>query len=165
MKPASPKHRLYMRVSLPLILVLACAIWLPSQSAASNQSDIASTAKTLSITESISAHLVSHLGANKLTERGRGSGSLSCPVTIAINISYTHANVTFECNANSGLISGKGETTFYASGGHAYFHGYLTVIHGTGRYAHSVGSRLYITGTARRNDYEVSATVTGSLSL
>lgn len=156
------------RVSRMLIALL-CSVALPvaiSPDASGQKLPSARATRATSVSDSISAHLVSHKGATILHESGRASGTLSCSsLTIQINISYTHAYVIFNCPTSSGDVSGQGETSFYASGGLAYFHGYLGVGRGTGRYARSGGSRLYIKGTLRRGNYAISASVTGSLRL
>lgn len=152
-----------------MLAVLVCSVaFLPVAASpdASGQKPPASAARAMSVSDSISTHLISHKGATILHESGRASGTLSCSsLTIQINISYTHAYIIFNCPTHSGDVSGQGETSFYASGGLAYFHGYLGIKHGTGRYARSGGGRLYIKGTLHRGNYAVSASVTGSLRL
>ncbi len=150
-----------------VLLLSAIAILVAGpQSALGSIRSPARSAGTLSVNDSISAHLVSHRGATVLHETGRASGALSCSsLTIQINISYTHANITFNCPTSSGDVSGQGETSFYASGSLAYFHGYLKIGHCTGRYARSGGGSLYIKGTLHRSNYAISAAVTGSLRL
>lgn len=156
------------RVPRPLV-VLLCAIAIlvaAPLSALGHARSVATSARTLSVNDSISAHLVSHSGATVLHESGRASGALSCSsLTIQINISYTHAYITFNCPTSTGDVSGQGETNFYASGSLAYFHGDLKIGRSTGRYERSGGSSLYIKGTLHRSNYAIGASVTGSLKL
>jgi hypothetical protein len=121
------------------------------------------TAASISVNESVTAKLVSHRGGTVLNERGQGSGSFSCPLTIEINISYTHAAIVFNCPTSRGDLAGRGETSYYASGSIARFNGTLTVTHGTGSYSHATPSNLHITGSLRRGSYALQATVSGSL--
>jgi hypothetical protein len=121
----------------------------------------AHTARTLSVHESIHAHLVSHRGTTVLNEQGRGSGTFSCPMVIDLKITYTQATVTFTCSTSKGSISGRGVTAYYAAGHTAHFSGAVAVTGGSGSYAHASGS-VHIAGTLTRGSYSLSATVTGS---
>lgn len=154
---------------IPVLLVLILALGgsaFVRRDASAHQLPVASVARTLSVRDTVSTHLIGHKGATVLHESGRAAGTLSCSsLTIQINISYTHAYITFSCPTSAGTVSGQGETSFYASGSLAYFHGYLRITHGTGRYSHSAGSNLYITGKLYRGSYAIGGTVSGSLRL
>lgn len=166
MADAFPGNRI-LRALVLVALLCAIAVLVDAPLSALGQApSVATSARTLTVTDSINTHLVTHRGANVLHESGRASGTLSCSsLTIQINISYTHAYVNFNCPTSSGTVSGQGETSFYASGNLAYFHGSLNVGHSTGRYARSGGSSLYIKGTLHRGNYAIGASVTGSLKL
>ena len=137
-------------------LILACLLASPPASVAQS----AHAARTLSVHESIQAHLVSHRGTTVLNEQGRGSGTFSCPMVIALKITYTQATVTFTCSTSKGAISGRGVTAYYAAGHTAHFSGAVAVTSGSGSYAHASGS-VHIAGTLTRGSYSLSATVTG----
>lgn len=111
------------------------------------------------VQESVSARLSDHHGATELIERGAAHGTLSCPLSITIKLSYTQAQITFDC----GTLEGRGSVAFYVSGQTGYFHGTLVVTRGRGHYRHSAGSRLSIAGTLHRGTYALSARVSGSL--
>ncbi len=115
------------------------------------------------VSESIAAKLVGHRNASLLSERGRGSGTFSCAVSTQIAITYRTAVVTFTCETSAGLISGRGQTSFYASGPFAHFSGALTIVQARGRYAHAQAVGLTIHGTLSRDDYTLSASVVGQL--
>jgi hypothetical protein len=150
------------RVCAALALTLLAAFGSMQGDAAAYLTPIA-TAASISVNESVTAKLVTHRGGTVLNERGQGSGSFSCPLTIEINISYTHAKIVFNCPTSRGDLAGRGETSYYASGSIARFNGTLTVTHGTGSYAHATPSNLGITGSLRRGSYALQATVSGSL--
>ncbi len=152
---------------IPVFVAILCAAGLSARaSAADRPLPIAGAARTLSVSDAITAHLVSHRGATVLNEDGQASGTLACSsLTIEITISYTTAAITFNCPTRYGDVSGHGETSFYASGSLAYFHGNVGVTHGTGQYARAGGSKLYLNGTMHRGSYSIKASVTGSLAL
>jgi hypothetical protein len=153
-----------------LLSGLTCCVFFAGATGASSLGavttpDTARAASTLTVHESVAASLVSHRGATALNERGHGSGTFNCPLTIAINITYTRASIAFNCPTSRGTISGHGETGFYASGPIAHFTGTLQITSGTGAYAHPRSSSLHIVGTLRRGSYSLQASVTGSLTL
>lgn len=151
---------------LSLLCVIACSTSTGLQDASARDVAKARPARSLSVNDSISTHLVSHSGATVLHESGNARGTLSCPsLTIQIKVAYTEAYINFTCTSSVGTLIGQGETGFYASGKLAHFNGYLRVSHGTGRYARSVNSRLSITGTLYRGSYAISGAVKGPLSL
>jgi len=120
-------------------------------------------ARRLSVHENVTAHLVSHRGTRVLNESGTGSGTVRCSVTTELVTSYTNAIVTFTCNTRSGSLTGRGNTSFYASGAFAYFKGPLAIIRGSGTYRHASARTLSINGSLRREGYALSAVVSGEL--
>jgi hypothetical protein len=119
--------------------------------------------REVAVHETVAARLVNHRGATYLNERGQGSGTFQCPLTIQISITYTRASITFNCATQTGKVGGGGETAFYASGHTAHFNGTLHITHGSGSYAHASAENLHITGTLRRGSYALAATVTGTM--
>jgi hypothetical protein len=93
------------------------------------------------------------------------AGTYSCPLTININIAYTQATITFVCRASGGTFSGRGTTSYYASGHLAHFEGALSVTSGSGKFAHVSSQGLQITGTLVRGSYALTAKVAGKLTL
>ncbi len=121
-------------------------------------------AGTVSVNQTIGATLVSHRGTTALYERGRGSGTPSCPITVQISIAGdTEATISFTCSASGGTISGRGITSYASAGPVARFSGTLRITHGSGRYAYASTTGLYITGTIKRHTYALSARVTGDM--
>lgn len=149
-----------------LVGPLACAALITAGTASNTIASprmVAAVSRALSVKESVTAALVNHKGATNLNERGHGSGTFRCPLTIQIAISYTRATITFTCATDQGVLSGRGTTAFYASGHQAHFNGDLVVTKGTGRYAHAKASKLHIVGTLVRGSYALRASVTGTL--
>lgn len=155
-KPLS--KRTYVR-SLAVALLLAGLLTAPASGATNGVA-----ARTLTVHESIQARLVSHRGTTILNEKGRGSGTFSCPIVIDLKISYTQATITFTCATSGGSISGRGVTAYYAGGHTAHFSGTVSVTSGSRRYSHARGS-VHINGTLIRGSYALSATVNGSISV
>jgi hypothetical protein len=147
--------------SLPLIVVVMSVA--PAQGKSNqHRKQLASKAsrRTKMAHESVSARLTGAHGATELTEQGTAQGTINCPLTVNIKLSYTQSQITFYCGT---LLVGSGTTAFYVSGQTAYFRGTLVVTRGSGNYRHSAGSRLSITGTLHRGTYALSAQVTGPL--
>ncbi len=153
MRKSSKEERVHMRWPRSLALALALAVVAISVSSAQ--------AKTEMVRDSVSAQLTGNHGATELTEKGAARGTFSCSLTISIKLSYTRAYIGFYC----GALVGSGNTAFYVSGRTSYFHGTLVITRGSGRYRHSAGSRLNITGTLHRGSYSLSGQVTGPLSV
>jgi hypothetical protein len=123
----------------------------------------ATQARTASVNESTSLHLASHHGSI-LNEQGPGTGTFNCPVQLTLNISYTTATISFTLCHSGGSISGHGNVTFYTTGTYAKFKGYLSSTSATGRYAHDSARNLQIQGTLQRNNYSLTARVTGTMN-
>jgi len=97
-----------------------------------------------------------------LIEDGSASGPLAGPVKARIRVAADiSGSFTFE--PHGGTISGTGVGTLHESGRYASFGGSVTVLGGTGRYAHARGGgRLY--GVYDRDTLDVTIQTTGSLS-
>jgi hypothetical protein len=125
------------------------------------------SAGTQSVNETIRASMVSHHGTTSINDKGSGSGTYACrPLTVQISISGdTEASISFICTTRSGSMSGRGNTSFAASGQTATFNGNLSITHGTGEFAHASAAGLHIQGTLARHSYALSARVTGTIRL
>lgn len=124
----------------------------------------ASEATTITVNETVQSKLVSHHGTTAINERGSGSGTFSCPLTVQISIAGdTEATISFTCSTRTGTISGRGVTSYAAAGPVARFSGKLQNVHGTGRYEHASSAGLRIEGTLTRHSYALSARVVGKM--
>jgi hypothetical protein len=112
---------------------------------------------------SIVAHLayVDARGAY-LIERGSGSGPLAGLVKARIRVA-AEISGSFMFYPRGGTISGSGVGTLHESGRYSSFAGTVTVLGGTGRYAHARGGgHLY--GVYNRDTLGVTIQTTGTLS-
>lgn len=125
----------------------------------------ATATRTLSVHDQAALRLTSQRGLQTLSESGRATGTIPATISLKMTISYTHAKITFTAQAHGGTLQGRGETTYFAAGSTAHFTGSLTIMHGTGTYAHASGHGLRIQGVEQRSSYALSFSVTGSLSL
>jgi hypothetical protein len=111
--------------------------------------------------------IVAHLGyvdarGSYLIEHGSASGPLAGPVSARIRVAADISG-SFTFYPRGGTISGSGLGTLHESGRYSSFGGTVTVLGGTGRYAHARGGgRLY--GVYNRDTLSVTIQTTGSLS-
>jgi hypothetical protein len=144
----------------PAAAVLALFVSLPSSPIAQAHAR-ATTARSERL--AITAHLqyVDAKGSY-LIEKGSASGPLAGPVNARLRVAADISG-SFTFYPRGGTISGSGVGTLHESGRYASFGGTVTVLGGTGRYAHARGSgRLY--GVYNRDTLAVTIQTTGSLS-
>jgi hypothetical protein len=125
----------------------------------------ARAARTFSISESGHLHLTSHHGFT-LNEQGSATGTIPGKIYIHLNIVSTN-RVTAEVNIypSGGSLTGKVSAAYRSSAGaNASFNGTMTILRGTGRYAHARGQGLSFTGTIRRIDDAITVRLTGRMS-
>jgi hypothetical protein len=163
-----------MRAARRLVLaatVVALSVWTTAGSApaltASGRSDQSSAvaARAILVNETLHALPIGHHSPTEYSDRGRGSGTFNCPLTVHVNISYTNTTFTFVCSPKGGTLKGRGEASFYVAGQIAHFRGSLWVTQGTGQYAHASNTRLAMTGSLQRHTYALSAIITGKMSI
>lgn len=100
-----------------------------------------------------------------LVEEGSASGTIPGRAQVRLALATTTAKATFTIHARGGSIRGSG-TVYVHPGkrGNTYesFSGSIVVHHGTGRYAHAVGTgKLY--GVLNRNSDNAEVQVVGTL--
>lgn len=118
-------------------------------------------ARTVSVHETMRTdEVISHKGNSVINERGRGTGTYTCPTVMKITVSYTNGTVDMGCMTSSGEVNVGGKVSFFTAGPTATFTGTLTAAHGTGKYAHSSG-RFHIEGSMVRKTFALSATMSG----
>jgi hypothetical protein len=118
----------------------------------------------ITVDETAHLHLVSHRGTELLHEVGEGTGTFRCPLTVDLSTAYTRATISFTIACSStDTLSGRGETSYYASGAIAHFSGDVSVTRGTGRYAHDSASALKVNGTFQRSSYALALSVSGQM--
>jgi len=151
--------------SVVVAFVLSATLVLASAGASASVGVRGHIARSISVQETAHLRLVSRKGATVLNESGEGRGTFNCPMTTQIINSYTTAKLSFSICTKGGSISGQGAVGFYLSGSISHFSGTVSITHGTGRYAHAAGRNLRLTGTLMRNNFSLSLTVTGRMSL
>jgi hypothetical protein len=117
--------------------------------------------RTLKATDTAHLRYVSAAGS-LLSEEGSASGTLPGKMRASVNVG---ASITgnFTIYTKGGTIKGRGTATPHGSGSVESFAGSVTVIGGTGRFAHARGKTgLY--GTFNRSTYALTIQTTGTLS-
>jgi hypothetical protein len=135
----------------------------PSAVAASSPV-VARAARAISLNESARLHLTSRHGFT-LDEQGSASGSVSGPMYVHLTIVST-VRVVAEVNfyPRGGSISDKATASYKRGSSTASFAGTLSIVRGTGSYAHVHGSGLSFSGTIRRSDEAIAVQVHGEAS-
>lgn len=136
----------------------ACAI------ACASGGSQALAAGAISLNESARLHLTSRHGFT-LDEQGSASGSVSGPMYVHLTIVST-TRVIAEVNfyPHGGSITGKATASYRRGSSTAGFSGTLSIVRGTGSYAHVHGSGLSFNGTIRRSDEAIAVQVRGTAS-
>lgn len=146
-------------------LVSCVALCLGSAASLAHGAPAGRAAKHIAVTETVRAHLLHHHGGTELYDAGTLTGTYSCPLSIKIDIAYTQATITFVCRASGGTFTGRGTTSYYASGHLAHFEGALSITGGNGKFAHASSRGLHIKGTLVRGSYSLTASVAGGMTL
>jgi len=141
-------------------VALALALAPPSAGGASSRVP-AHSAHSERLVVDARLHYVNARGSY-LIEEGRASGPLAGLVKAQIKITANIAG-SFTFYPRDGSISGSGSGKLHESGTYASFGGTVTVLGGTGRYAHARGGGgLY--GVYNRKTLGVEIQTTGTLS-
>lgn len=124
-----------------------------------------SAARTISLNDRGRLRLTSHHGFT-LNEVGTATGTIRGPLYIHLHIVSTN-RVTAEVNVypRNGTLTGYARASYHPSGATASFNGTMTVLRGSGAYAHAHGSGLSFSGTIARSSDAVTVRVSGRLSL
>lgn len=126
----------------------------------------ASSARALNVTDTAHLHYVRETHA-MLVDEGTAKGALAGTVR-AIFSTGAALRGTFTISTRYGSITGRGSGKLHegphnSNGPYASFGGTMTVIHGTGRYAHAHGTGGFY-GVLNRETYAVTLQTTGTLS-
>lgn len=118
-------------------------------------------ARSISVRDTARLHLVDVSGS-KLTERGTATGTIPGQVFAHFDVG-PRVYVSFTLTARGGSIKVKGTGIPETTGIRTKFHGSVTVVGGTGRYAHAHGQGK-LSGVANRRTWDVTVNVSGHLS-
>jgi hypothetical protein len=132
--------------------------------AADASSPLATTSRSVSLSESGRLHLTSKQGFT-LNEQGSASGTITGSIYIHLHLTST-SKVTADVSIYppGGSLSGNGSAAYRVEGSVAAFTGTLSITRGSGKYARARASALRFTGTIQRRGDAVSVHVSGPLS-
>jgi hypothetical protein len=151
------------------------AVWLgvslavPSTSAHASGPHVvaarARAARTVTLNETGRLHLTSKHNFT-LNEVGSASGTAAGRIYVHLT-AVSSSRVTVEVNIypHGGSLSGRGSASYSRAGSIAGFSGSMTIVGGTGSYAHIHGSGLSFNGTiAESNSDAITVHVSGRVS-
>jgi len=151
---------------LGALLAAVCGHAAASRAAGLCPSGCARIARTYVLSETGQLHRTGgRQTINQINEQGSASGTITG--TIYIHLHETSPNsVTAEVNIYpaGGSITGTAGAGFRNNGSYATFNGTMTIVRGTGRYAHAHGSGLSFTGTIQRGNDATTVRVKGRMS-
>jgi hypothetical protein len=142
--------------------VICCASAAPVAAGAIGQE-----ARTIYLSDSGHLHLTSHPRAFILNESGTATGTIRGPLYIHLHIVSTN-RVTAEVNVypRNGSLTGHASASYRSGAGSvATFSGTMSVVGGSGAYAHAHASALSFSGTIARSNDAVTVHVSGRLGL
>lgn len=119
-------------------------------------------ARSLSMNETAQLRVLSRRGII-FNEQGPASGTFRCTLTLRLTAKVTHVSIQFSANPSGGTLRGEGSANVQPEGAIGRVTGTVSITGGSGRYAHAHGSRLAITGTVNRHNYNLSIRVTGTM--
>jgi hypothetical protein len=148
-----------------IALLSAAALLASSAGGAGAMAASGSAARTLNLNDKGRLRLTSHHGFT-LNEVGTATGTIRGPLYIHLRIVSTN-RVTAEVSVypRNGSLTGYARASYHTAGATASFNGTLTVLRGSGAYAHAHGSGLSFSGTIARSNDAVTVRVSGRLSL
>jgi hypothetical protein len=155
-----------------LALCLGASLTISSSSARATTSNTvaapgqrARVARTATLNESGHLHLTSKHNFT-LNEVGSASGTAVGTIYVHLTaVSSSRVTVEVEIYPHGGSLSGRGSASYTRAGALASFSGAMTIVGGTGSYAHVHGSGLSFNGTiAESNDDAITVHVSGRVS-
>ncbi len=157
---AGDNGRIGQRVARALASI-AVALAVTSATAIASGSPLATTARSLNVTDE--AHLRYHESSGSaLIEEGTATGGLPGAVKVHFTVGPT-VSATFTITTRSGSLIGHGSGTLHSSGTYASFRGSMSITRGTGHYVHARGSGGFY-GVLNRKTYALTVQTTGRLS-
>ncbi len=123
----------------------------------------ARAARTVSLTEAARLHRTSSSGVH-LNEQGSATGTINGPIYLHLRVSINQARAEVNIYPHGGSLTAVGSAAYHVVGGFAPFSGTITVVRGTGIYAHARSGSLRFTGSIRRSNDDVTVQLSGRLS-
>lgn len=166
--PVQPKargrERAHARAALAVLLLGAALAAVSSRAAA--HAAPARIARTYTLSETAHLHRTGgRQTINQLNEQGSATGTITGTIYIHLHeTSPSHVTAEVNIYPAGGSITGSASAGFRSSGASATFNGTMTVLRGTGRYAHAHGTGLSFTGTIQRSSDATTVHVYGRMS-
>jgi hypothetical protein len=123
----------------------------------------ARAARTVNLAERARLHRTSSRGV-RLDEQGNTSGTITGTIYIHLKVYSNHVSAEVNIYPHGGSLTATGSAGYHVNGGYAPFSGTITVLRGTGTYAHAHSGSLRFTGSIQRSNDAVTAQLSGRLS-
>jgi hypothetical protein len=160
-RPTGSRSRLSARAALSLAIAIA---------ATAGQDAVAATnahgARVQGVSETVSL-VVSSAHGSVLDSRGRMTGTYDGSVVLNQNIATaSRATGIFTASVNGGgQLSGRSLSHYYLDGSISNFYGTMTITGGSGRFAHTTGAQMRVSGVYNRAVGRITLHLTGQISL
>jgi hypothetical protein len=124
----------------------------------------AKMARSLSLSDVGHLHLASHKGFT-LNEVGSASGTISGSLYLHLHVVSTNrVSAELSVYPSGSSMTGVASGSYRNNGSTASFTGTMSIVRGTGKYAHARGSGLSFSGTVQRSNDAVTVHVSGKLT-
>ncbi len=137
-----------------------CALLAPP---GASQALTAHAARTVNLAESARLHRTSSSGVH-LNEQGDATGTIKGTIYLHLSVSANHVRAEVNIYPHGGSLTARGSATYHVIGGFAPFAGTITVVRGTGTYAHAYSGSLRFTGSIQRSNDAATVQLSGRLS-
>jgi len=151
--------------SLLLSFAMSIAAWSFGALDAAQAGSAAGAARTTSLNETGRLHLTSKHNFT-LNEEGSASGTAAGTIYVHLTaVSSSRVSAEVDIYPHGGSIAGRGTGSYSRSGSIASFSGSMSIVGGTGSYAHVHGSGLSFSGTIQESDHDaITVHVSGRVS-